>query len=91
MDALAQSFHQPLTPLGGVLGSTLIALIPVAVLLVLLAVARMSAWRAVLVGSAVTVLLAIFCWHAPVGDVFAAYGLGAASGVWSIDWIVFWA
>jgi lactate permease len=90
MDALAQSFHQPLTPLGGVLGSTLIALIPVAVLLVLLAVARMSAWRAVLVGSAVTVLLAIFCWHAPVGDVFAAYGLGAASGVWSIDWIVFW-
>ncbi|BCJ36206.1 lactate permease [Actinocatenispora thailandica] len=90
MDALAQSFHQPLTPLAGVLGSTLIALVPVAVLLVLLAVVRMSAWRAVLVGSAVTVLLAIFCWHAPVGDTFAAYGLGAASGVWAVDWIVFW-
>jgi len=90
MDVLAQSFHQPLTPLGGVLGSTLLALVPVAVLLVLLAVVRMSAWRAVLVGSVVTVLLAVFAWSAPFGDTLGAYGIGAANGVWSVDWIVFW-
>jgi lactate permease len=26
----------------------------------------------------------------PAGDTFRAYGDGAATGVWSIGWIVFW-
>ncbi|MGH3412442.1 MAG: L-lactate permease [Marmoricola sp.] len=83
-------FHQPLDPIHSVAGATLLALVPVAVLLILLAGLRMSAWRAVIIGSVVTVLLGIFAWHAPVGDTFTAYGLGAATGVWSVDWIVFW-
>jgi lactate permease len=84
------TFHQLLDPLHSVPGDTLLALAPAAVLLVLLGVLRMSAWRAVIVGSAVTLALAIGVWGAPAGPAFAAYGLGAATGVWSIDWIVLW-
>jgi lactate permease len=84
------TFHQVLDPLQSIAGDTLLALVPVAILLVLLGVFRMSAWRAVIVGSAVTIILAITAWKAPAGSVFSAYGLGAATGVWSIDWIVLW-
>jgi lactate permease len=84
------TFHQVLDPLHSIAGDTLLALVPVAVLLVLLGVFRMSAWRAVIVGSVVTLILAITAWKTPAGSAFAAYGLGAATGVWSIDWIVLW-
>lgn len=83
-------FIQVLDPLHSVAGTTLLALVPVAVLLTLLAVFRLSAWKAVLIGAAVTIVLAITVWHAPVPNVFGAYGLGAATGVWSVDWIVLW-
>jgi lactate permease len=84
------TFIQILDPLGSVPGSTLLALLPVAVLLVLLAGFRLSAWQAVIIGSIVTVLLAIFVWSAPTAGSLAAYGLGAATGIWSVDWIVLW-
>lgn len=84
------TFHQLLDPLHSIPGDTLLALAPVAVLLVLLGVFRMSAWRAVIVGSAVTLALAIGIWSTPAGPAFAAYGLGTATGVWSIDWIILW-
>ncbi|WP_027945610.1 L-lactate permease [Amycolatopsis taiwanensis] len=83
-------FTQILDPVHSVLGSTLLALVPVAVLLLLLAVVRLSAWQAVIGGAIVTLLGAIFIWHTPTGTAFTAYGLGAATGFWSIDWIVFW-
>jgi lactate permease len=83
-------FEQILDPLGTVLGSTLLALVPVAVLLVLLAGFRMSAWQAVIIGSAVTALLGILVWHAPTGTSLEAYGLGMLTGLWSVDWIVLW-
>jgi len=83
-------FTQLLDPLHSLAGSTLLALVPVATLLVLLAVFRMTAWRAVIIGSAVTLILAVTVWNAPVSNSLAAYGLGAATGVWSVDWIVFW-
>src|SRR5699024_12689022 len=51
---------------------------------------RMSAWKTVIIGAVVTILLAILVWQAPVGGTLSAYGLGAATGVWAIDWIVFW-
>ncbi len=83
-------FHQVLDPLHSVTGDTLLALVPVASLLVMLGVLRINAWRSVIIGSAITILLGIVAWHTPTGAAFAAYGLGAATGVWSIDWIVFW-
>ncbi|HTX81836.1 MAG TPA: L-lactate permease [Streptosporangiaceae bacterium] len=88
-DALP-SFVQSLDPAHSTLGSTLVALIPIIVLLVLLPVPRMSAWQAVIIGSVVTIILAITVWNAPVGGTFGAWGIGAGTGIWSIDWIVFW-
>jgi lactate permease len=84
------AFHQVLDPLHSITGSTLLALTPVVVLLVLLGVFKMSAWRAVIIGSAVTLVLAITAWQTPAATAFAAYGLGAGTGVWSIDWIILW-
>jgi lactate permease len=88
--ALLLGFTQVKNPVGGVAASTLLALAPVVTLLVLLAVFRVTAWLAVIGGSVVTVLLAIFAWNVPVGQTFQSYGLGSATGVWSVDWIVFW-
>jgi lactate permease len=88
-DALP-SFVQSLNPADSTLGSTLIALIPIVLLLVLLPVLRMSAWQAVIIGSVVTIILAITVWNAPAGGTFAAWGVGAGTGIWSIDWITFW-
>lgn len=83
-------FTQVLDPLHALAGSTALALAPVVVLLLLLAVFRMTAWQAVIIGSAVTIVLGITVWHAPAANAFGAYGVGAATGVWSVDWIVFW-
>jgi lactate permease len=84
------AFTQELHPAGGVTGSTLLALVPVFTLLVALAVLRVTAWLAVIVGSVVTVLLALFVWDVPTGDTFRSYLYGTAIGAWAVAWIVFW-
>src|SRR6266513_5654220 len=86
----ATSFTQQLNPLNSILGSTLVALLPLALLLVLLAVMRVTAWLAVIIGAVVTIVMAITIWGAPAGPTFGAWGIGAATGIWSIDWITFW-
>ena len=86
----ASDFTQHLNPLSSTLASTLVALIPLALLLVLLAVLRMTAWLVVTIGAIVTIVMAITIWHAPAGPTLEAWLLGAATGIWSIDWIVFW-
>jgi lactate permease len=83
-------FTQSLNPAHSTLGSTLVALIPIVVLLVLLPVLRMSAWRVVIIGAVVTLILAITVWDTPARDAFGAFGIGAGTGIWSIDWIIFW-
>src|SRR5579872_3739674 len=83
-------FSQVIDPTGNLFLTTIIALIPVALLLVLLAVFRVTAWLAVIIGSIVTLLLGIFLWGAPGDGAFKAYVLGSATGVWSVDWITFW-
>src|SRR5437764_7793876 len=88
--AAAGPFTQSLNPAHSTFGSTLVALIPIVLLLILLPVLRMSAWLAVIIGAAVTIILAITVWGAPAGDTFAAWGVGAGTGFWSIDWITFW-
>lgn len=86
----ASAFTEILDPAHTVLGSTLLALVPVVVLLLLLAVFKLSAWQAVLIGAVVTIVLGVTVWQAPVGSTIKAYGLGAGTGFWSVDWIVFW-
>ena len=88
--AAAQSFTQSLDPAHSTLGSTLIALIPIVLLLILLPVLKMSAWQAVTIGAIVTIILAITVWSTPAGDALSAWGIGAGTGFWSIDWITFW-
>jgi hypothetical protein len=90
MFASASDFTQHLNPLHSVFGSTLVALIPIALLLVLLAVARVTAWLAVIVGAVITVIMAITIWHSPGGPTIGAWGIGAGTGIWVIDWITFW-
>ena len=63
-------FTQTVDPTGNLGFTCLIALIPVVFLLVLLAVFRVSAWLAVLLGSIVTFVLALWVWHMPLeGDI----------------------
>ena len=83
-------FTQTIDPLGNLGLTCLVALIPVVFLLVLLAVFRVSAWLAVLLGSIVTFVLALWVWGMPLGDGFRAYFYGSATGVWNVDWITFW-
>ncbi|MBO0736721.1 MAG: L-lactate permease [Alphaproteobacteria bacterium] len=83
-------FQQVINPAGNLFLTWLIALLPVALLLVLLAVFRVSAWIATLIGSMVTFLLAAYVWHMPTGPGLRAYVYGAATGVWNVNWITFW-
>jgi lactate permease len=83
-------FTQVLDPAGNLFVTWLAALIPVVVLLVLLAGFRMSAWLAVLIGSIITFVLALWLWGMPFDEGAHAYVYGAATGVWNVDWITFW-
>src|SRR5262245_38691405 len=86
----AVMFTQIVDPLGNLFASWLVALVPVVVLLVLLAVLRLSAWLATLLGSLVTFLIAVLVWHMPLDQGALAYLYGSATGVWNVDWITFW-
>jgi lactate permease len=83
-------FTQILDPTGNLFVTWLVALVPVVLLLFLLAGLRMSAWLAVLIGSIVTFVLALWVWKMPFGDGVRAYLYGSATGVWNVDWITFW-
>ncbi|MBV9530251.1 MAG: L-lactate permease, partial [Bradyrhizobium sp.] len=83
-------FKQILDPTGNLFITWLIALIPVAALLYMLAALRWSAWVATLVGSLITLALGLWVWHMPLGDGIRAYVYGAATGVWNVNWITFW-
>lgn len=85
-----EKFTQVLDPLHFIAGSALVALVPIVVLLALLAALRMTAWLAVIIASVVTIALASGVWSTPFGNAMGSFGLGAATGVWSVDWIVFW-
>ncbi len=90
MSVTTSVFTQDLIPLNSIFISTLVALLPLALLLVLLAVMRVTAWLAVTIGAIVTIIMAITIWGAPAGPTFQAWLVGAGTGIWSIDWIVFW-
>jgi len=83
-------FHQILTPVGGSLGlSFLVAVLPIAVVLVLLGWARRPAWQASLAGLIVGIVVAIAVWHFPVGLAIDSVAAGAVFAVWPVMWIVF--
>lgn len=83
-------FNQVLDPMHSVALTALVALVPVVLLLALLAVFRVTAWLATLIGSLVTLGLALLVWQVPVGNAIKACLYGSATGVWAVDWITFW-
>src|SRR5215472_17379647 len=83
-------FHQVLNPTGNLGLTALAALIPVLALLVMLAVFRVSAWLATLIGSIITLVVAVLWWQLPVGTGLRAYVIGSANGIWAVDLITFW-
>ncbi len=77
------------TPLNGSLfGSAAIAALPILTLLLLLGVLRKPAWISALSGLATTILVALFLYGMPVGNVVSATLFGAAFGLFPIGWIV---
>src|SRR4051812_43044827 len=83
-------FNQTLDPLSNVVLTGLVALIPVVVLLLMLAVWRISAWLAVLIGSILTFVIAVGVWGMPLGDGLEACAYGSLTGIWNVDWITLW-
>jgi lactate permease len=83
-------FHQVLTPVAGsLLLSSLVAAIPVLVVLVMLGGLRRPAWQASGAGLAVGLLLAIFVWGFPAPMALDAAAAGAVFALWPVMWIVF--
>jgi L-lactate transport len=83
-------FKQVLDPLHSAGLTALVALVPVIALLVLLAVYRVTAWLATLLGALLTLALALVVWHVPLGAAWRACVYGSATGIWAVDWITFW-
>jgi L-lactate transport len=83
-------FRQVLDPAHNLGLSSLLALVPVLALLVMLAGLRITAWVAAVLGSAITLVLAVTAWHAPVGSTLRAYLYGSLTGALAVDWITFW-
>jgi lactate permease len=82
------AWTQNYIPVGNLLVSTLIAAIPVVVLLGALAFFHMKAHVAALLSLALALLIAIFVYQMPATTAFAAAGNGAAFGLLPIGWII---
>lgn len=83
-------FQQILAPTGSLWSTILLALVPLAALLFMLAVLRMTAWLATIIAGVITILIAVYGWHAPLQDSMRSYFYGGLQGAWTIDWITFW-
>jgi lactate permease len=82
-------FHQLLTPVGDSLTlSFLVALLPIATVLLLLGVFRRPAWQAALAGLVVGLIIAIGPWRLPAPIAFSALANGAIFALWPVMWIV---
>jgi lactate permease len=82
-------FHQQLTPIGNSLGlSFLVALLPIATVLVILGVLRRPAWLAALAGLVVGLIIAIAAWGMPMGLAVDSALNGAVFALWPVMWIV---
>jgi lactate permease len=82
-------FHQLLTPVGDSLAlSSLVAVLPIAMVLVVLGILKRPAWQAALLGLVVAVAIAVTIWGMPLRMAFAAAADGAVFAVWPVMWIV---
>lgn len=82
-------FHQLLTPVGNSLAlSFLVAVLPIATVLVLLGILKRPAWQAALAGLVVGLLISVAVWDLPVNIAIASALNGAVFSLWPVMWIV---
>jgi lactate permease len=82
-------FQQILDPVfGSLFASALVAVVPLATLFVMLGVFRVKAWKASLIGLAMSILLAIAIWRMPPIQAASATLEGALYGIIPILWIL---
>ncbi len=82
-------FHQLLTPIAGSLPlSVLVAVLPIATVLVCLGVLRLTAWLASLAGLLVGLLIAVPLWRMPLPLALDATLAGMVFALWPVMWIV---
>jgi lactate permease len=82
-------FQQLLTPVGqSVTLSFLVAVLPIATVLVLLGIFKRPAWQAAFAGLIVGLIIAITTWQLPAPIAFSAAANGAIFALWPVMWIV---
>jgi lactate permease len=81
-------WHQVYDPLSSAGLSTLLAALPIVILLGGLALFRLRAHVAALLGLAAAALTAVFAFGMPAGMALRTAGLGAAYGLFPIGWII---
>jgi lactate permease len=81
-------WHQSYDPLANVALSTLLAALPIVILLGGLAFFRLRAHVAALLGLAAALLTAVLAFAMPAGMALRTAGLGAAYGLFPIGWII---
>lgn len=80
---------QLLAPVGGNEPlSFVVAMAPIAVVLILLGILKRPAWQASLGGVLVATPLAIFVWQIPASIALSSFAAGATFAVWPVMWIV---
>jgi len=83
-----QPWPQNYDPLGNAFLSTLVAALPVVVLLGAIACLEIKIHLAALLGLGVALAVALFAFHMPVDAALATAGYGAAYGLFPIGWII---
>ena len=81
-------WQQHYDPLGHVILSTVVAVLPVAVLLGSIALLRIRIHFAALLALALALLIAVFVYRMPLGAAAASAIFGAAYGLFPIGWII---
>ena len=78
-------------PFGNPVLSTLVAAVPIVVLLIMIGVLRKPAWMSALAGLGTALIVATVAYGMPADLAVRAGLMGAAFGLLPIGWIVFWA
>jgi lactate permease len=82
-------FRQLITPVADSLAlSVLVAILPIATVLLMLGVFRRPAWQAALGGLVVGLIISVTTWQMPVGLALDAVLNGAVFALWPVMWIV---
>src|ERR1022692_2654724 len=83
-------FEQILNPTGHLWLTVVMSLIPLVVLILMLAVFRITAWIATIIAGVITIPLGVLVWHASLASIMKSYLYGGLTGFWAIDWITCW-